>query len=78
MSREAQIGRELAKIGLKLHLRSRNSTNNRYKPKNLHTTYIIPHIIMFQNNLGLNDSKSTNWMGKGRKLHLRSRNSTNN
>ena len=65
MTREVQTGREKAKIGLKLHLRSRNSTNNKCKPRNLHTSYIIPYIIMFKNNLGLNDSKSNNWTRKG-------------
>ena len=42
-----------------------NSTNNQCKPKNIDISYIIPHMIMFQNNLELNDSKSINWTRNG-------------
>ena len=51
-------------IGLKSHLCSRYTTNNKCKPKNLNNSYIIPHIIMFKENLGLNDSISTIWERK--------------
>ena len=65
MTQNLRIGREISKIGLKWHFRSRNSTNNKFNPKNLQISYIIPHMIMFQKNLELNDSRRTNWMWKG-------------
>ena len=81
MTREVQIGRESAKISLKSHLRSRNLTNNKRKAKNLHTSYTIPHIMIFKNNLGLYDSRiqiERKSAKIGLKSHLRFRNSTNN
>ena len=65
MTRNLIIGRKKAKMGVKCPFHSRNSTNNKCKPKNLPTSYIIPYIVIFKQNLELNDTKSNNWTRKG-------------